>query len=345
MNFAKKANAAVAGAVNISTNAITDDSFDVTDGTKFAVGDIITFSTLTGTYVVTEINTNTVTVDKAVTGLGNDEAVTFHQGVVYKLNTGAKLDTNTEYQVQVTGVKDIAGNTADDKSFTFRTGTANEDLEYVSGTVADGVTGVAVDQALEFTFNTPLDSSTVDGTNVTVKKNGVALTNNTDYKVELDSNDNKKIVVKPVGFLSEDAVYEITIGTSVKNTAAYGKDALDVAKVISFRTEQTASVSPKLVSAKLLDANNNGIGDPSEKVLVTFNAPITQGTLDETDFEFGNGGVIGAATASVSADGMSAVITLAADSTLIKGITTVNIVSVTDLESNGVKVTGSSTIN
>nr|WP_242055272.1 Ig-like domain-containing protein [Cytobacillus firmus] len=338
INYATKATTTTAAVAALSNS---DKTFEVADASKFTAGNIITFSTLAGTYVVTGVDTanNLVTVNKAVTGLGNTETVTFNQGVVYKLNTGAKLATNSEYDVKVENVKDAAGNIADAKTFTFRTGTAATDLALDSSSVTDGQTGVAVNAPLTLTFNTPVDASTVTAANITVEKDGTPLaTNGSAYTVEVDSADSKKIVIKPVGFLSADAVYKVTVTTNVKNTAAYGADALDSAKSISFRTEQTASVSPKLVTAKLLDANNNGIGDTGEKVLLTFNAPVTAGTVDEADFLFANGGSIGNATATASGT-ESAIITLGTTSTLVKGLTTIEVTG-TDLKSNGVDIKG-----
>lgn len=277
----------------------------MTDGAdKLVVGDIITI-TGAGSQAFTVVSkanataTSAITLDRVVgatlsAGAGN--TITRHQGVVFKLNEGASLTGNTEYNVTANGVQDIAGNAATDTTFTFRTAVVATDLTYVSGTVENNQTGVAVNKALEFTFNTPIDATTL-ATGVAITKAGTPLTNNTDYTLELKSGDNKTIVVKPAGLLVTDTAYAVTFNTNLKNTNGAGT-ALASAKTIGFQTEVTASVKAQMTAATWTKDTLSAGGT----LTLTFNVPVKAGAIADADIIVGGQALPAAATASISVD-------------------------------------------
>jgi len=336
VKFVKTSDSSVApysiSSINYAKKTITAGVTATTDGTttvtlsnatnNAAVGDIITINSVTGTYVVTAKNGATLTVDRATTNGGAGDAVTFHQGVVYALNTDAELAGDTQYQLQVSGVQDKAGNTADAKNITFTTETAAADFEYVSGTVTDGATGIAVNKALEFTFNTPVDAATLTG--VTVAENGVDKT--AQFTIELKDGDEKTVVITPAGFLVNNKAYTVTFDTTVANTAPYGGATLATNKVIAFQTETPASVKPAIQSAVWFDLDGSETVTEDDVVRITFNTSLDTATATAADFTLTGPGVntFGAgAAASYSSNDKVVDITLGTSPVIVPGASTV----------------------
>lgn len=289
-----------------STATITNGSKAVTltaADANIKVGSILEIGTDPQVYVVTAIDVagTGLTLDRNIVGAtGPAKAVKVKSGVVYTLNTDAKLQSNTEYQIAVSGVKDKVGNPVDNTTITARTEIGSTDLELSSTSVADGATGVKVNAPLSLTFNTPIDASTIS--NIVINQSGVDVTSK--FTVEVDDTNDKVVLIEPKGFLLKDTTYQIAIPTTVKNTAAYGADVLNSAEDITFHTEVDASVKPMITSAVYFDTNGNDKVDDGDVVRVTFNAEIDHATVNNlaTDFAIAGPGYVAAgSTASHTA--------------------------------------------
>ena len=237
---------------------------------NMSIGKLYAFEDVTGSKgkeyaVVTAKSGNIVTLSNSVTTattLADSDSINVYeaQGVVYKLDTDAKLESNEQYQLVISGVKDKAGNEIDATTKTFTTAKDVEKLSFVSATVKDGDVSVPVDQKLVLTFNEDVSAEDVALSDNT----GNTLTENTDYKV---TKSGKEVTITPLGFLKANTVYTISF---TSNTASTAGTNITGTKTIQFQTEQNASVKPKIVSAKYVE------GDTNSSLVLTFNAPINE---------------------------------------------------------------------
>lgn len=306
--------AATTGTKTVTTSATSN----------LVAGDIITIVGTAGTHVVTNVSGVTVTVDKDIATTVTGGAITVHQGVVFKLNTDAKLAGNTDYQIQVKNVLDAAGNKADDKTIAFKTATDEAKLEFVSSSIADGSTGVKVDSSVELTFNEKVTDATL--ASITLAGTGIGAS---DYTVTRKADNDKVVVITPKGFLKDsNTVYTVTVPATVASTGG----VIGTAKTISFQTEATASVKPKVTSALYFDQDGSGTVNQGDKVIVSFNSAMdTTVVLDGSTVEADNGfkldltgGTLGISNSegiAWAADGKSVSITLGSSPTLIPGST------------------------
>lgn len=259
------------------------------------------------------------------------------------INPTSDLDVNTQYKVTVEGVKDRLGNTIDKSSTSFVTATAAlEDLKIDSVNPANNTGNVAVDGSFEINFNSAPTSIITVVPNATAAAGQVAIKDaagnylaTTDVNVQL-SNAGKTVKLTPNSFLVQNTTYVVEVHSATTN----GTGTLGTTKSYSFRTENVASKTPQIVGAKLLDANTNGLGDATERILITFNTAVNGGTFDVTDLTVGNGGNLDDSTATLSADGKSAIVTLANGNNLlaiIKDVTTITVDNTaTPITANGV---------
>ncbi len=314
-SYAKKAitsgvtASAVGGNKTITTSAASN----------LVAGDIITVANTAGTYVVTSVSGTTVTVDKNIATTTN-QAITIHQGVVFKLNNGAKLAGNTDYQVQVKDVADAAGNKVSNTTIAFKTTADVAALELDSTSIQDGATGIKVDAPIELTFNEAVTNATLSG--ITLAGGSIS---SGDYTVSRKAGNNKVVVIAPKGFLkASNTVYTVTVASSVASDGG----AIGTAETVQFQTEATASATPKVTAADYYDTDNNGV-DAGDIIKVTFNAPVGGDTSDLNlgdDFATTVGAIDATSTVAVAADGLSAVITLAGSgNTFVPGVSTVGV--------------------
>ncbi|KAF5090577.1 Bacterial Ig-like domain protein [anaerobic digester metagenome] len=324
INYAKKNVAATATTNGTTTVVLNAD----TDG--IVVGNILSIAS-DGTYVVTAKTGTTLTVDRATANGGGGNAITYHQGVVYTLDTDAELDSYTEYNVVVDGVKDAAGNPVTATTYTFRTETVTNNLEVESATVSNGATGIATGQKVELVFNEPVTNVTsgssfvnvagiLDGATTRIAFQtaaGTAVTGT--YKL---SSDAKTMTFYPNGYLATGTVYNVVIDS----TTASAGGAMDEDYTFSFRTEDTSSAA--ITSAIYYDTNGDAVIGAGDVIRLTFNTQSLVGTNINAVDDFtvtGPGTTLGSATVgSLSTDNFVD-ITLAADSVVTPNLSTIKV--------------------
>lgn len=258
------------------------------------VGDIITVAGTAQAFVVTAKAGDVITLDRAFgSDIAAGTALTRHQGVVYKLNTDAKLASNTEYQVQISGVQDAAGNPIDTENYTFRTATVASDIAVASTSIANGQTGVAVNAPIEITFNenvanvggadaqaTLVDAAGIDGID---PEKRIALETAAGVvvpgKVVVDG---KKLTIVPDGFLAADTVYKVTVDNTVAGSTGTPLSATTDYS-FTFQTEQTATVTPAIQTAVYFDANGSGTINDGDVIRLTFNTVLNNTNLNAVD--------------------------------------------------------------
>jgi hypothetical protein len=260
------------------------------------------------------------------------------QGVVYKLNDDAKMAANTQYQIVISGVKDVAGNEMKATAKTFTTGADVQALKFVSSNIKDGDAGVAVDSNIELTFNEKLDD--ISSTVITVTDNGANGSGSTDATGQFDISQDKGVVtIKPLGLLKAGTIYTVKVAHTAKadgdtTNTPLGNNPSD-SITIRFQTEATASVKPKLVSAKALDTDKNGSLDADEKIILTFDKKLDSGTAQaigsyvlSSGYTFGGGTYNAGTDVQLQDDKKTIVITLVSDATaptILPGITTIKV--------------------
>jgi hypothetical protein len=318
--------------------AIKDLKIEGAGYTEVKVGSIITVAGVNQAFVVTAVapgvNKATITVDRNFgVNVADNAAVTLQQGVVYKLNDGAKLDSDTEYQVQVSGVKDIAGNTVTDTNYTFKTEKVTAKLAVSSATVSNGATGVATGQKIEVVFNEPvtnIDTNSAFVNLASIADNntsrvafqtaaGVAVTGT--YKL---SSDGKTLTFLPNGYLAQDTVYNVKIAATAKS--AGGTMANDYE--FSFKTEEKSSAA--IASAVYYDANGDGKVNADDVIRLTLNTQSLVGcNIDKyDDFEVtGPAATLGTFAANkVTVSNNYVDIVLVADSVITPGLSTIKVI-------------------
>jgi hypothetical protein len=124
----------------------TTVAYDGTDAANLAVGQIITFGTTGDYYVVTATTGTSMTIYPGLATGGvpaNNSNIYVEQGVVYKKDVTTPDDTikmtgNVQYNVSITGVKDIYGNQVDATVYNFLT----ENDAAPTATVTVGTTNI-----------------------------------------------------------------------------------------------------------------------------------------------------------------------------------------------------------
>ncbi|ATO37813.1 hypothetical protein GTID1_11770 [Geobacillus thermodenitrificans] len=325
VNYAKKTDTPAIVAVG-GANEFTVAAQDIA---KFKVGDILTFSGgTTGTVVVTAVDpaTNKVTVNKNLVGVSTGNTVTFHQGVVFKLNANQKLAGNTEYQIQVKDVLDAAGNKVDAKNITFTTAADYAKLNLESSSVNDGATGVKVDTPVKLTFNEKLANL-----NAITVTDGLGNDITSSFNIDYDTNNEKVVVVEPKGFWKANTVYKITVAANATSVAGDSSKEIGTAQTISFQTEATASVKPKITEAKWYDANGNNKVDQGDLIRVSFNTVLNGTGIDNiADFTLAGGTIASSSNVTYPAGKKYVDIVIGADAagdttSVIAGVTTIAI--------------------
>lgn len=214
--------------------------------------------------VVTDIDITSkeITVDRTLSADSSVDIIPA-QGVVYMLKEDAKLEGNTQYQLIISGIKDVAGNEMDAKTETFTTAADVKALEFISSSIKDGDTGVAVNAKVELKFNEELSALNVISIN-DVTDSDTVVTDKFNIVQE-----NGVVTISPKGFWKSANQYKIVVNgnaTSSENTVL-GED-----KVITFQTEQKASVLPKIEKAQYIDGGTAGIS-VDDNIVLTLNAP------------------------------------------------------------------------
>lgn len=316
---------------------------------------------------VNTINAETVKLTKGGESVAAD--VTYRvvgTSAYVSVNPQGTLDASTKYDLTVEGVKDTFGNTITTSATSFETAAATlPALKIDSSTPADNASSVAVDSTTTVEFNTAVTSTIAKVANapavagqVAVKTAAGVYLATTDFEATL-SNGNKTLTITPNSFLAPNTNYVVEIHGDTTNSGGANNriDAGNVVTVTTFKTEDPASKTPQIASARLIDINNNGLGDNGDQIIITLNT-ANNGTAVTVDGNVGGTGIaadhftvsagysLGTGTTSGSAvtqqaDGKTIVITLAdgvggtpTNVTLIPDVTTIRLTDA-DFSGNG----------
>ncbi|QOY51863.1 Ig-like domain-containing protein [Candidatus Sulfurimonas baltica] len=247
-----------AEAPTVSSNSPADSAADISIGSNVTVtfNEAMDSATLNGT---------NITISPAAAGAFSDN------GTTVTFNPTSNLVTNTTYTVTVgTGVTDVAGNNlASNHVFSFTTEAPDITKPTVSSkTPSNGSSGVAIGSNITVTFSEPMNSSTLNTSNVTVS-GGVTGTV-TDNGTTLTFN--------PSSNLAYSTSYTVTVSTGVQDVSG---NALNSNHVFSFTTEDAETVPPTISSISpsdtAIDVSLNA------NVVVTFSEDMAAGTINTSN--------------------------------------------------------------
>lgn len=200
------------------------------------------------------------------------------------------LLAGTQYNIQVSGYKDLTGNSGTTFTSNFTTGSsATTGLSLVSSTPANGASNVATNSAITLTFNYPLDPATVSDTTLPVTISG-SLTQSIAgiYQV----NGTQVIFTPDSPFPVNTTIY---LGTCNGPTDVAGDTYSGCINswLTTFTTGSTATAAPApfqvIAFSPAAGATNVGLRAP---VVATFNRsfnPYTVNSNGSTDFALFNG--------------------------------------------------------
>jgi hypothetical protein len=200
------------------------------------------------------------------------------------------LATNTTYTAKInTSVKDLSGNALqEDYIWTFSTGGTITPM-VASTEPANNATDVFLNKIVSAVFNMPMNQSTINNTNFTIKQGTTTVSGLVSYNGTTAS-------FTPSSPFTANTVYTATI-TGVKNVQG---TALASPFIWTFTTGSTTA--PKVIATNPLDNATNVA--PNKVVSATFNMPMDLLTLNSASFtlKIGLTTVLGTVTHNLAGD-------------------------------------------
>lgn len=221
------------------------------------------------------INTSTFTMKVTSTGAAIAGTVKYTAATrVAEFTPTSTLPNSTSITVTVTtGAKDLAGN-ALAAPFTAARTTRDEDPPFVISSVpVPGATGVAPSTAPSATFNEPVDNSTTNPTNVTLKvtATGAAVAGQISYNAST-----RTVTYTPSLLLTQGTSYTFTVN-GIKDASG---NVMTVPYVVTFTV---GDVTAPTVTATTPADQATGVATNST-VTATFSEPMDQATITATTF-------------------------------------------------------------
>jgi len=222
------------------------DSNSITN-TQFTVTEVVTGNQLNGT--VSYVNEN----NKAVFSVNDSNGL---------------LKNNTEYEVSISDVRDLAGNIMEAHTWRFTTASAEQtppEVVSVEFQQANNGSGIAPDSNIVITFSESLLPSSINNESVKI---------NNEIAGTVSMLDTNKVVFVPATLLSEKTIYTLVIDTSVQDESLNGM--VDIYSQSFTTGDLTSPIVQKLQSRDSAEfPPNNSIDQATNTtVSVTFNEPI-----------------------------------------------------------------------
>jgi Big-like domain-containing protein/fibronectin type III domain protein len=313
---------------NLATNVPTNTTVQVT------FSEAMDSTTMTNTNVTLKVTTTSALVPAVVVYNKATHVAT--------LTPSSALAFATGYTVTVTtGVKDAAGNAlASPFSSTFTTAAAPDTTAptILSRTPANGATGVATTVAPTVTFSEPMDTTTINSTNIrlSVTSTSAAVAGTVSYNTATNT-----ATFTPTSPLSNSTGYTLTVTTGVKDVAG---NALAAQSTSTFTTVADTTSPTVVTTSPLNNATNVAATSP---VTVTFSEDMDAATIvspaNNIKLNVTTGGAVVAGTVTYNAATRVATFTptspLAANTNYTATITT----GVKDLAGNPLALTQSFT--
>jgi len=227
------------------------------------------------------INTTTFTLKVAASGTPVAGTVAYSVGNPGTFTPSSPLASGTTYTATIVGgsngAKDASGNAmAANKVWTFITA---DNLPPTVSSVSplSGTLNVAVGTAVNITFSEPMDATTINGANITLK----TTTTGTPVSGTVSFNAGTNVATfTPAGSLSFGTGYTVTVTTGVKDVA---QNAMATAFISTFTTANAPdTTAPTVTSTIPNDAATNVAINTT--VSVTFSEPMDPTTVTGTTF-------------------------------------------------------------
>ena len=224
------------------------------------------------------INSTTFTLKVTASGTAVAGTVAYSVGNPGTFTPSAPLASATTYTATITtGAQDSFGNAiAANKVWTFITAD-NVPPTVSSVSPLNGALNVAVGSVVNITFSEPMDATTINGTNITLKTTttGTPVTGTVSYNAGTSV-----ATFTPAGSLSFGTGYTVTVTTGVKDVA---QNALATAFPSTFTTANAPdTTAPTVTSTNPNDAATNVAINTT--VSVTFSEPMDPTTVTGTTF-------------------------------------------------------------